>query len=252
MRYNFVDAPAKPKTVTVITPTIGSPKVRDAVKSVQEQTYKHIRHLLVVDGEQYDEKFVENFEYEELEKLMPYSITPENTGGVGDGFYGHRIYAAYPHLVNTDYVMFLDEDNWYEPNHVESLIETIESQNLLFAYSLRKIYDSQGKYLINDDCESLGLWPIRTSKDEHLVDTSAYCFKRDFLIRCCHLWHHGWGGDRNFYNAIRQHAKHSTNGLYTLCYRLDGNEGSVSENFFRQGNEETKRIYKGKYPWVKI
>ena len=250
MKYNFVTGPVKPKTVTVITPTIGSSKVKDAIRSVKSQTYPHIKHLIVVDGPQYDEKFVENFEIEELEPLMPYAVNPENTGA--NGFYGHRVYAAYPHLVNSDYVMFLDEDNWYEPDHVASLVETIESQDLLFSYSLRKIYDAQGKYLVNDDCESLGLWPIRTSNDEYLVDTSAYCFKRDFLIRCCHLWHHGWGGDRNFYNTIRQHAKHNTNGLYTLCYRLDGNEGSVSENFFRQGNEETKRIYKGKYPWVKI
>lgn len=247
MKYNFIKESLKPKTVTVITPTVGSSKIKDAVRSVKAQTYSHVKHLIVVDGLQYDEKFVENFEIEELEPLMPYAVNPENTGA--NGFYGHRIYAAYPHLVNSDYVMFLDEDNWYEPDHVASLVETIESQDLLFAYSLRKIYDAQGKYLINDDCESLGLWPIRTSNDEHLVDTSAYCFKRDFLIRCCHLWHHGWGGDRNFYNIIRQQAKHNTNGLYTLCYRLDGNEGSVSLNFFNEGNRETYMRYQGNYPW---
>ena len=53
MRYNFVDAPAKPKTVTVITPTIGSPKVRDAVKSVQEQTYKQFDNYLSMVQQMY-------------------------------------------------------------------------------------------------------------------------------------------------------------------------------------------------------
>jgi glycosyltransferase involved in cell wall biosynthesis len=250
MRYNFVDAPAKPKTVTVITPTIGSPKVRDAVKSVQEQTYKHIRHLLVVDGEQYDEKFVENFEYEELEKLMPYSIAPENTGG--GGFYGHRIYAGYAHLVNTDYIFFLDEDNWYQPNHVETLVKTLEEGNQ-FAYSLREVYDENKNYLCDDNCESLGKWPIWFKHDapEYLIDTSSFAFTREFLIQVSHLWHWGWGGDRRFYNIIRDKAKHDTSGKHTLCYRLDGNTNSVKPDFFEQGNEENHKRYNGKFPWIK-
>jgi glycosyltransferase involved in cell wall biosynthesis len=250
MRYNFVDAPAKPKTVTVITPTIGSPKVRDAVKSVQEQTYKHIRHLLVVDGEQYDEKFVENFEYEELEKLMPYSITPENTGG--GGFYGHRIYAGYAHLVNTDYIFFLDEDNWYQPNHVETLVKTLEEGNQ-FAYSLREVYDEDKNYLCDDNCESLGKWPIWFKHDEpeYLIDTSSFAFTREFLIQTSQLWHWGWGGDRRYYNFIRDKAKHDTSGKHTLCYRLDGNTNSVKPDFFEQGNEENYKRYNGKFPWIK-
>ena len=248
MKYNFIKESLKPKTVTVITPTIGSHKLADALRSVQQQTYEHITHLIVIDGYKFLDTLTKNIDPSLVGKeSVNITCSPYNTGA--NGFYGHRIYAAYPHLVNSDYVMFLDEDNWYEPDHVASLVETIEKQDLLFAYSLRKIFDAQGKYLVDDDCESLGLWPIRTSNDEHLVDTSAYCFKRDFLIRCCHLWHHGWGGDRNFYNIIRQQAKHNTNGLHTLCYRLDGNEGSVSINFFNEGNRETYMRYQGNYPW---
>jgi glycosyltransferase involved in cell wall biosynthesis len=250
MLYNFIDGPVKPKTVTVITPTIGSSKVRDAVKSVQEQTYKHIRHLLVVDGEEYDEKFVENFEYEEIEKLMPYSIAPENTGG--GGFYGHRIYAGYAHLVNTDYIFFLDEDNWYQPNHVETLVKTLEEGNQ-FAYSLREVYDENKNYLCDDNCESLGKWPIWFKHDapEYLIDTSSFAFTREFLIQVSHLWHWGWGGDRRFYNIIRDKAKHDTSGKHTLCYRLDGNTNSVKPDFFEQGNEENHKRYNGKFPWIK-
>ena len=47
-----------PKTVTVITPSIGSPKLADAIKSVENQTYK-CRHLIVVDGPEYSTKTVE-------------------------------------------------------------------------------------------------------------------------------------------------------------------------------------------------
>jgi glycosyltransferase involved in cell wall biosynthesis len=248
MRYNFLDT-SIPKTVTVITPTIGSSKVKDAIRSVKTQTYDHIKHLIVVDGDQYDEKFVENFEIEELETIMPYTISPENTGA--NGFYGHRIYAAYPHLVNSDYIFFLDEDNWYEPNHVETLVATLNEGNE-FAYSLRQIYDEQKNYLCDDNCESLGKWPIFFNENEYLVDTSSFAFKREFLIQVSQLWHSGWGGDRRFYNLIREKVKHDTSGKHTLCYRLDGNPNSVSPDFFVEGNAKQLSKYNGRYPWQKI
>lgn len=242
------------KPVTVITPTIGSPKLWDAVESVKNQTYK-CKHLIVLDGQ------------DVMADRLPWphdgydSIivkTPENTGKVGDqSFYGHRIYAAYPHLINSDYILFLDEDNWFEPDHVESLIKTIEAKNLDFAYSLRKIYSADGKYLTDDNCESLGKWPIFMSRSsphgpQYLVDTSSYCFKRQFIQATCHIWHHGWGGDRRYFNTIKEHAKYDTNGKHTMCYRLDGNPNSVTKEFFEQGNKTQDAYYGGKFPWLKI
>ena len=126
------------KPVTVITPTIGSPKLKDAIDSVSNQTYK-CKHLIVCDGTEY---------FDQVYKLsvggdIQFCVTPENTGKTGGNFYGHRIYAAYPHLVNSDYILFLDEDNWYEPNHVETLIETIESKNQKDVYKPIKVYSQQ-------------------------------------------------------------------------------------------------------------
>ena len=236
------------KSVTVLTPTMGNPLVRFAIDSVENQTYK-CNHLLVADGRQArNDLFNLN--------IKPYGdtvvVTPENTGA--NGFYGHRIYAAYPHLVNSDYILFLDEDNWLEPNHVETLIETIEDNQLDFSYSLRKIYDKQGNYICDDNAESLGGWPIWFTHDnpQYHVDTSSYCFKREFLIQCCHIWHHGWGADRRFFNAVKKASRHATSGKHTLCYRLDGNTGSVTKDFFDEGNQKQLEIYNGVLPWLNV
>lgn len=245
MKYNFVDVPVKPKTVTVITPTIGSPKLQDAIDSVQRQTYGFVEHLVVIDGVKY---FDETMINSQARSCTKYTTSPENTGA--NGFYGHRIYAAYPHLVNSDYIFFLDEDNWYKPNHVESLVKVLEQGND-FAYSLRQIYDVNGIYVCDDNCESLGKWPIFHNENEFLIDTSSFAFKREFLINACHLWHSGWGGDRRFYNLVKQRP-HDTNGDHTMCYRLDGNEGSVKPQFFHEGNGFHHMKYKGKFPWQKI
>jgi glycosyltransferase involved in cell wall biosynthesis len=253
MLYNFIDGPVKPKTVTIITPTIGSPKLIDATQSVLNQTYEHITHLVVVDGPQYLEDATKyTCVNKEGRSISHIALSPFNTGGVGGGFYGHRIYAAYPHLINTDYIFLLDEDNWYQPNHVEALVKTLDEGNQ-FAYSLREVYDENKNYLCDDNCESLGKWPIWFTHNEpnYLIDTSSFAFTREFLIQVCNHWHWGWGGDRRFYNIVRDSAKHDTSGKHTLCYRLDGNTNSVKPDFFEQGNEDSYIRYNGKFPWIK-
>ena len=240
------------KPVTVITPTIGSPKLLDAIESVANQTYK-CKHLIVCDGPEHFDKVYPLA----VGGAIQFCVTPENTGKVGEqSFYGHRIYAAYPHLVNSDYILFLDEDNWYQPDHVASLVETIESQNLDFAYSLRQIYNTNKEYLCDDNCESLGKWPIFSSRnspygDQFLIDTSSFCWKREFLQKTCHYWHAGWGGDRQYLYAVKDHSKYHTNGKHTLCYRLDGNPNSVTKEFFDTGNKINNQYYKGEFPWVR-
>lgn len=245
---------SSPKSVTVITPTIGSPKLKDAIESVKNQTYK-CKHLVVCDGPEYWDKVVHTVNWSAGDECN-ITQTPENTGA--NGFNGQCIYAAYPHLINSDYIAFLDEDNWFEPNHIEELVNTIEMGiNLDFAYSLRGIYSPNKMFLCNDDCESLGKWEIFMSRKSphgkhYLIDTSSYLFKREFIQKTCHLWHSGsWGEDRRYYYAVKDHAKYDTTGKYTLCYRLDGNPNSVTEDFFKAGNKTQQDYYGGKFPWVK-
>lgn len=247
------------RPVTVITPTIGQNFLAKAIESVQQQTYKNLKHLVVVDGLQFLNSDI--LGYATQQENLQVTVAPENTGKTNCDYWGHRIYAAYPHLINSDYVFFLDEDNWYEPNHVETLVEKIESKNYDWAYSLRKIVSEEGDFIIDDCCESLGKWPIFWSMEqkkepEHLIDTSCYAFKREFLIQVCHNWHYGWGGDRRFYKLLTEAYKHTnfeTTGLHTMNYRLDGEIEKKYGNldFFVKGNEIVKQQYFGEYPWQK-
>lgn len=250
MKYNIVDN-SEQKTVTVITPTIGSPNVQDAIDRVRDQTYKNLKHLIVVDGPEHLPKAIEIVGRNSHNSLQVVT-TPENTGG--GGFYGHRIYAGYAHLINSDYIFFLDEDNWYEIDHVESLVEVLDQGNE-FAYSLRKIFDPDKNYICDDNCESLGKWPIffthNQSEQHYLIDTSSFAFKKEFIIRTSQFWHHGWGGDRHYFYNVKDRCKWDTSGKHTLCYRLDGNPKSVSKDFFDEGNASMKKIYGDKFPWIK-
>jgi hypothetical protein len=209
-----------------------------------------LKHYLVVDGREFLDVMWKNVKTEYRDAKLITTVTPENTGK--DGFYGHRIYAAYPHLLNSDYIFFLDEDNWYEPDHVASLVDVLEQGND-FAFSLRKIFTNEKQYVADDNCESLGKWPIYFTHDnpQYLIDTSSYAYRKEFIQKTCHLWHSGWGGDRRYLYSVMQNARFDTNGKHTLCYRLDGNPNSVTGDFFIKGNETQSQHYKEGFPWLK-
>ena len=238
MRYIIQDNPS----VTVITPSIGSPKLIDCMESVTRQTYENLRHLIVFDGKQ-ETPITYNH------TRLDFCRLPYNTGA--GGFYGHRIYATFPKLIFTDLIFFLDEDNWYQPNHVESLVNLFQkNDNLEFAYSLREIYSPNKEFLINDNCESLGAYPVWCDENSYLVDTSSYAFRRNFIAKKCHYWDWGWGADRRFF-SIAKPFESACSGKHTLCYRLEGNNNSVTEEFFQKGNEIYFEKYRGIYPWIR-
>jgi hypothetical protein len=229
-------------SAVVLIPTTGSASLRQAVQSVNAQTTP-TRAYVVCDGPAFRE--ATEAQLEGLEATVCH--LPVNTGA--NGFYGHRIYAAFAHLVEEDHVLFLDQDNWFAPSHVESCVRLMASRGLHWAYALRNVMDPAGNFLCTDDCESLGKWPAFTQG--HLIDTSAYCVRRDVLVRVAHAWHGGWGQDRVFAQVMMQNVPaFDCTGEYTLNYRLGGNPGSVTEDFFRQGNRQMRAKYDKRLPWV--
>lgn len=248
------------KNALVITPTTGAPELADAIKSVMQQTFRRADHLLVVDGVEFSQNTDKTLKENGIligDRIKRVDL-PFNTGG--GGFYGHRIMAAFSHLVNYDYVLFLDQDNWYEPEHIESLIEECERYSFEWSYSLRNIYDKDKTYICKDNCESLGRWPVWVSTHDnvgHLIDSSSYCFSINFIRLTGHIWDFGWGADRRYYTIVKDEIKHRNygcSGRHTLNYRLGGNEGSVQKEFFIEGNKKMLEGYGSEenMPWHKV
>lgn len=155
--------------LTVITPSTGDPRVIDAIKSVPKD---RVKHVVVADGPRAAEK---------LDRLgvKGYWPLPEAVGA--HGWNGHRVYGAIPWLINTKYVMFLDEDNT-----IQSLLPWLEFvllHDLEWSFCLRDIYDTQGNYIARDNFESIGL----LAKDG-FVDTNCYIIRRDVAVQCSTSW----------------------------------------------------------------
>ena len=237
-------------SATVIIPTTGSPDLIDAVESVLNQTYD-TQCYLVVDGPNYHYVTSKMLKYCESRKDFAGKVKicnlPINVGA--NGFYGHRVYAAFTHLIDTDYVLYLDQDNWFKPNHVESCIKTIEEKQLDWCYSLRNIYEAN-TFICHDDCESLGKW--QTYHGVNHIDTNSYCLKTEIAIKLASAWHGGWGQDRVFFQTVAQYfPKFDCTNEYTVNYRVAGNAGSVSKEFFLNGNNIMNDKYNGDFPWRK-
>tara|TARA_R110000868_G_scaffold204657_3_gene452765 strand:+ start:339 stop:1091 length:753 start_codon:yes stop_codon:yes gene_type:complete len=231
--------------VAVITPTIGSEYLQQCVNSVDKQTYENLNHYIFVDGAQYEEKVNDTIQGATKVKTIRLE---EN---VGKGWYGHRVYSACSFLVNADVICYLDEDNWFDPCHVEKLVKKIEAGND-WAYSLRKIYDKNGDYLFEDNCESLGKWPVYFDDQVFHIDTSSFAIKRDVAARIGHAWYGQWGADRQFFANLKQHfPRFECSNTHSLCYRLDGNDNSVKSDFFLGGNEKMETKYGKDFPWKK-
>lgn len=242
------------KTVVVITPTTGNPdRILKAAESVHAQKTKHkIEHIIAFDGVKCNfDRRIKQFKKAHVIEM------PFQTGK--DGFYGHRIYSGFSKMVDGDYVCLLDDDNWFERDHIDNLVSVLEEhQELDFCFSKRKIFDKDGNFICVDNCESLGVRPIWCSvnRDEYHVDTSSYCFRNKMFREYGHHWDWGWGADRRFFKICKDAGlKYCLVHDETLCYRLDGNEGSVTKDFFLEGNawyekqnmvQEFEQIMEGK------
>lgn len=237
--------------VTVITPTTGSDQLHDAVESVKRQTYDNIEHIVVADGLKFKNKVYQIAGWSKP-KIV---VLPHNTGY--DQYNGHRIYGAMSYIAEGEYLCFLDQDNWYEDNHIESLVKVIEAGNE-WSYSLRKIVSQEGSYICNDDCESLGKW--KSVLNDNFVDVNCYMIPKMAAIHFSPYWYRRARHpqeqpevDRILSGFMMQNfKKFDTNGQYTVNYRVASRADSVQDSFFMKGNELMKQRLNGEYPWRKI
>ncbi|HVT89716.1 MAG TPA: glycosyltransferase family A protein [Tepidisphaeraceae bacterium] len=241
-------------TVAIITAATGHRYLPRCVESVQKQTFSKIEHLVVVDGPEFDEK---------VRSLLPGSSTtiltlPHGTGR--DNWCGHRIYAACSFLVNTEYVAFLDEDNWIDPDHVESLVKAVSETKSPWGFSLRKIVDQNGQFVALDNCESLGnLHENWNNPGFSHVDTNCYLLSRLIAVEFAPAWYGQTPGppgkigrDAFLCRLLLKFSPKTVCSMkYSVNYSLGERPRSVKAAFFLKGNKIIADKYPNGLPWLK-
>jgi glycosyltransferase involved in cell wall biosynthesis len=243
--------------VSVITATTGGVRLADCIESVRNQTYKNIEHYVIVDGSDRWEQTSEILNAMEFPNgNNEFVIVLPHATGL-NRFNGHRIYGGFSFLTNGDYIAWLDDDNEFMPNHVESLVKITQEKQLDWAYSLRQIVDSKGEFICNDDCENLGKY--KSVLNDHFVDVSCFFVRRELAVNIAPIWHrqarppNGMMEVDRALTAVLMHEqnklKFDSNNDYTVKYRVGSTGISVQADFFINGNAEMLKRYAGKLPW---
>jgi glycosyltransferase involved in cell wall biosynthesis len=243
--------------VTIITATVGNPRLADCILSVRNQTHADIDHLLVCDGRERETVVIQEFD-RALQKQegalkhvkpvwLPYSIGK-------DRWNGHRIYAAGAFMADGDYVMYLDDDNTLEPDHIESLLTVCETND--WAYSLRNIVDKDGKFLCQDNCESLGKWASVLDEKDFFIDVNCYFLPTRLAIHLGPAWYRKFREpgmpevDRVLAATLmNNNLKFECTYEHTVNYTVGNTENSVKKEFFENGNRVMRDRYPDGLPW---
>lgn len=233
--------------VTIVTATTCTPYLKQNLNSVKAQTYDNIQHLVVIDGKHHTDKLDYDIDADVI--TLPYATGTEQ-------YNGHRIYGAATYLAKGDYIIYLDEDNWLEPNHVESLV-ALDIKDSAFGCSLRKITDMEGNYICNDDCESLGNW--ESVIKDYFVDVNCFFLHKRMALQLSPIWYRRARHpedqpevDRALTFVLRQNKiQCMVTGEYTVNYRAGNRADSVQAQFFLQGNKMMHDKFGGDFPWRK-
>lgn len=230
-------------TVAVITPSVGSPHLAAAIRSVANQTVAGVQHWIVVDGPEHEPAVLAAAREWADRACVRLLQLPQNVGA--GGWNGHRVYGSLPWLVDTTHVAFLDEDNEWDEDHLEAMLEAMRDARAAWAFSLRRIVDAAGRVVCDDRCESLGpLHHTVCGKGDWLVDTNCYLIDRELAIAASPVWNARFRDerpdrpepDRQLCRALMSSSPFAIVRRSTVSYRLGSTPRSVRADFFLEGN----------------
>ena len=233
------------KTAAVVTVTNGKRpfELSNCIASIKAQTYPCTHYVLV------DNNFSLSAEIKRIHHDIKVCHWDAKIGG--DGWLGQRWYAAAPQLITEDVTFFCNDDDWYSPDHVKSIMDKID-EGYDWAYSLRSVHDKEGNFLFDDNCEALGelhdTWNI---PGHRFVDWCMWGMKTEYLKQLAILLNRpDLTVDRQFYQAAtRIVPKFASTNKHTFHFRMGGSCG-VQPEFFIEGNKRILEKFDGKLPWI--
>lgn len=235
--------------VTVITASTGNPLLSRCLDSVKHQTYENVQHLIFADGPGTWSKVGTQASGYRCEIIqLPYAVGK-------DRWNGHRQYGAGTYLADGDFVIYLDDDNYIDDDHIDQCMKIINAGNQ-WTYAFRNIVNAKSEILCRDNCESLGKWASILHPEDYFIDVNCFFLPKMLAIQISPIWYCKFREpgqpeiDRKLTYALRQIApKFDSTYHYSVNYNV-GNTGlSVQPDFFKNGNAEMLKRHNNNLPW---
>lgn len=193
--------------ISIVIPTYNREKnLKNALDSIFKQTYNNFEILLVGDNCPVLENFVINYEFSKDNRFKYFNLNENN----GSGGAVPRNYAL-KMMCNSKWVAYLDDDNEWMPNHLESLVKCKNNNpDAMYVFSSMII---DGKKLLFDE-PKLGR-----------IDTSCVMHKHELCIKYG-LWKNrieaGYAHDWEFFSRWKN-EKWAITKEFTLLYNTEYN-----------------------------
>ena len=179
--YHNEELKTKPLVSIIVRTHKRDYALRENLISLRNQTYKNIEIVVVEDGENTSEKMIKE-EFKDLN--IVYKATGKNVGRSQVGNIGMD-------LAKGKYLNFLDDDDVFYPDHVETLVTVLENNKYDIVYStsfetrMEVISTKPYKY----DIKAKGLFDFgNLSKFElykkNLYPIQAVMFKKELVKEC--------------------------------------------------------------------
>lgn len=172
--YTYLHADQDPNNpyITVIIPTYNRPEhLRKALDSVFSQTYRHFEVIVVGDKCPVLDRFIREYPNARDKRFKYFNLSHNNgAGGATPRNYAIKM------LCNTTWIAYLDDDNVWKENHLESLVQTlrknpdasyifssmvIDNKELIFEEPKKGRIDTSCVLHRFDLCVKYGLWKNR-------------------------------------------------------------------------------------------
>ncbi len=153
-------------TVSIIVRTMGRPELDRAVESIRQQTYSNIQTVLVVANP--------DFSAERYREGPNMTIVRS-----GDRLNRPSAANAGIRAASGAWIGFLDEDDWFDPNHVSNLLQALRDRpGILLAYSDLVLHEGAKVEL-----REVGYWK-RQQCQSPAISIISSLVARDICDRC--------------------------------------------------------------------
>lgn len=229
--------PQTPAKVAVVIPTTLRASLERAVRSVYAQSLDGSVQILIgidtVDGDprMLDPLLTSLPKDWSLIILNPGYSTSVRHGGLQAARDGGVLRTTMSYLANSRYVAYLDDDNWWDPDHLETLLSAIAGQD--WAFSLRWYADPQTlEPICIDEWESVGPGAgTYAAKAGGFVDPSSLMIDKLRCEEALRWWsiplandQSGMSADRNVFQALSGKFNFAGTGKATSNYAIDPND----------------------------
>lgn len=216
--------------IGIVMATVVRPGLQQAVRSVFAQQFGGRIQILIGVDQWRGERPLVNALIAEAPSHVAITVvdlgysTSVRHGGVYPSHYGGALKTILSFAANSRFVTYLDDDNWYAPDHVASMLKAIHGK--AWAFSLRHFVDANtGEVICPDTWESLGPGRgIYAESQGGFIDTNCFLLDATLCYDAFPEWavtrfEGGTGGDRQVLKRIMDRPW-GTNDKASVFYRV--------------------------------